>query len=223
MKIYTKTGDKGQTSLIGGTRVLKSHLRIESYGTVDELNSCIGLAARPAGERAAQSPAGRDPGPAVYHWLFAGCRSGKIKDEAPDLREDDITRSGKGNGPHGPAAAAFAGVRAAGRESSVSFGHLARCRLPQGRAPRDRSDEESPVDETLVKYLNRLSDYLFVLSRMMAQELQATEFPWTPACKAALFRLLPVRAPKISVYLLTKPGAPSIPHSQLMLDTSFKN
>ena len=78
MKIYTKTGDKGYTSLIGGTRVPKHHLRIESYGTVDELNSYIGLIKDQDIAGVRQRAFKTDPGQVVYHWLFIGGRPGKI-------------------------------------------------------------------------------------------------------------------------------------------------
>ena len=77
LKIYTKTGDKGTTSLIGGTKVSKSHIRIESYGTVDELNSWIGVVADSISDDNYKTNLKRNPGQVVYHWLFAGLRSGK--------------------------------------------------------------------------------------------------------------------------------------------------
>jgi cob(I)alamin adenosyltransferase len=180
MKIYTKTGDKGQTALIGGTRVAKSHLRIDTYGTVDELNSYIGLV------RDQMVNAGRQHLLVeIQDRLFtvgASLASDPEKStrEIPDLHESDVEvleREMDAMDEELPTLRMFV---LPGGHPSVSHCHVARCVCRRAERLVIRLSEESYVDELIIKYLNRLSDYLFVLSRMMAQELDAEQIPWRP-------------------------------------------
>ena len=180
MKIYTKTGDKGHTSLIGGTRVLKHHLRIESYGTIDELNSWMGLI--------------RDQGIddhsitillEIQDRLFtigASLASDpeKSKMKIPDLTDNDITIIEKEIDrmqDHLPELRSFI---LPGGNNTISFCHLARCVCRRAERLVVHLAEESFVDERVKVYLNRLSDYLFVLARWMAMEKNIAETPWSP-------------------------------------------
>lgn len=180
MKIYTKTGDKGQTSLIGGTRVPKYHLRIESYGTIDELNSWIGLI--------------RDQGIddhsitillEIQDRLFTIGSSlasdpEKSKMKIPDLTDNDITVLEKEidrMNDHLPELRSFI---LPGGNNTISFCHLTRCVCRRGERLVVHLAEESFVDEKIKVYLNRLSDYLFVLARWMAMQKNIAETPWSP-------------------------------------------
>lgn len=180
MKIYTKTGDKGETALIGGTRVPKSDLRIETYGTVDELNSYIGLV------RDQMVNAGRQHVLVeIQDRLFTMGSSlasdpTKSTRQIPDLVESDIAlleREMDAMDGELPELRTFV---LPGGHPSVSHCHVARCVCRRAERLVIRLREASYVDSLIVKYLNRLSDYLFVLSRMMAQELEAEQIPWRP-------------------------------------------
>lgn len=184
MKIYTKTGDQGLTSLIGGTRVKKSHLRIETYGTVDELNSYLGL----VGDQPVN--AGRvDFLRQIQDRLFTigallASDPEKSRMKLPDLRESDVEALEKAidtMDQHIPPLRVFV---LPGGHQSVSFCHIARCVCRRAERLVIALQEESAVGELVVKYLNRLSDYLFVLSRMMAHELGAEEIAWKPRMEA---------------------------------------
>ena len=180
MKIYTKTGDKGETSLIGGTRVKKSHVRIESYGTFDELNSYIGLV------RDQEVNAGRkDLLKEIQDRLFTIGSSlasdpEKSKMKIPDLHAEDITLLEKEIDQMNEELPPLRVFVLPGGHQSVSFCHLARCVCRRAERLTIALQEESFVADLVIQYLNRLSDYLFVLSRKMAQELNAEEVPWKP-------------------------------------------
>lgn len=180
MKIYTKTGDKGQTSLIGGTRVAKHHLRIESYGTVDELNSYIGLIRDQ--DIAAKH---KDMLKEVQDRLFTigaslAADPEKSKMKIPDLHiadiellENDIDRM-DGELPQ------LRHFILPGGSNAVSFCHIARCVCRRAERLAVHLSEDSFVDEKVVTYLNRLSDYLFTLARKIGNEQQIAENEWIP-------------------------------------------
>ena len=178
MKIYTKTGDKGSTSLLGGTRVSKAHLRIHAYGTVDELNSWIGLL-----RDQEVNTKRKDLLKEIQDRLFtAGSTLAADPEKSgikiPDLREEDITLLEEEMDKMDADLPAMKNFILPGGHQSVSFCHLARtvCRRTE-RLVIELGEQES-VAEIVPRYLNRLSDYLFVLGRMMGQELNAEEVPW---------------------------------------------
>lgn len=180
MKIYTKTGDKGLTSLIGGTRVPKSSLRIECYGTVDELNSYIGLV-RDQEVNAARRPLLKE----IQDRLFtigASLASDpeKSKMKIPDLHAEDITLLEQEMDRMNDTLPELRVFVLPGGHQSVSFTHLARCVCRRAERLVIQLQEDSFVAELVVMYLNRLSDFLFVLSRQMAHELNAEEVKWEP-------------------------------------------
>jgi cob(I)alamin adenosyltransferase len=180
MKIYTKTGDQGLTSLIGGTRVKKSHLRIDTYGTVDELNSYLGLVGdQPVnGGRRAFLRQIQDRLFTIGASLASDPERSRMK--IPDLLESDIEALEKAidaMDEHIPPLKVFV---LPGGHPSVSFCHIARCVCRRAERLVIALQEESFVEDLVIKYLNRLSDYLFVLCRMMAHELGAEEIPWKP-------------------------------------------
>ena len=185
MKIYTKTGDIGETSLFGGRRVLKSELRIETYGTVDELNSWIGLL------RDVQTDdATKDLLKEIQDRLFtlgatlaADPNNSKLK--TPDLHEADIELLERAIDKMDEELEPLRNFVLPGGHVHVSYCHLARtvCR----RAERlcvalhySTGDAQNAEVLIAIKYLNRLSDYLFTLSRKMAKDLGAEEVNWLP-------------------------------------------
>lgn len=180
MKIYTKTGDKGMTSLVGGTRISKGDLKIESYGTVDELNSWIGLLRdQPINESR------KDLLKEIQDRLFTigadlASESEQTKKKIPDLFDTDIqlleTEMDKMDAEI-PALRAFV---LPGGHQSVSFAHVARTVCRRAERLVIRLSEVEETNELIGKYLNRLSDYLFVLSRKMTQELGTEEVSWKP-------------------------------------------
>jgi len=180
MKIYTKTGDQGLTSLIGGTRVKKSDLRIEAYGTVDELNAYIGLVSdQPI------NTSRRVILKEIQDRLFTIGSSlasdpDKSKMKIPDLHEADITLLEKEMDAMHEMLPPLHTFILPGGHQSVSFCHVARCVCRRTERLAISLADVSFVGDLVIKYLNRLSDYLFVLCRIMAQDLQAEEISWQP-------------------------------------------
>ena len=179
-KIYTKTGDKGETSLIGGTRVPKHHVRIEAYGTVDELNSYIGLIRDQSIDNKSISTLLE-----IQDRLFTIGSSlasdpEKSKMKIPDLKEEDIVLLEKEIDKMNETLPEMRSFVLPGGHTTVSYCHVARCVCRRAERAVLVLKETSYVDELVVKYLNRLSDYLFVLSRKLAHDLKAEETPWKP-------------------------------------------
>ena len=181
-KIYTKTGDKGKTSLIGGTKILKSDLRIEAYGTVDELNSYIGLVNDYCSDAHSKnilkeiqdrlftigSSLARDP-------------KKEIKLHIPDLHETDITLLEKEIDGINKALPEMKNFILPGGHPAVSITHIARCVCRRAeRCCVNLKERESNLEPLIIKYLNRLSDYLFVLSRYIGMKNNAPEIIWKP-------------------------------------------
>lgn len=180
MKIYTKTGDAGTTSLFGGKRVSKAELRIDTYGTIDELNSHVGLLRDQEVNRAR-----KDILIEIQDRLFTtgsilATEPGNTKVRIPSLAEADVNRLEMEIDNMESKLDPMKFFVLPGGHASVSFGHITRtvCRRAE-RLVIALSNQEH-VDPLVVKYLNRLSDYLFVLCRMMTKELGAEEIPWKP-------------------------------------------
>lgn len=180
-KIYTKTGDKGETSLFGGKRLPKSHLRIEAYGTVDELNAFMGLL-RDATE---EDEAVREWIKEIQDLLFSlGAALAMEPGAAPvipgveELHIEALEHRMDAMDEDLPPLKNFI---LPGGHPTVSFCHIARCvcrraeRLVVGLAL------EEEVDERIIRYLNRLSDFLFMLARKLSRDLGAEEIIWAPA------------------------------------------
>jgi len=180
MKIYTKKGDTGTTSLIGGTRVPKHHLRIESYGTVDELNSYIGLIRD-------QDISKKDIEVLleIQDRLFTigshlAAEPGKSKMVLPELFEKDITFLENEIDRMDDQLDEMRSFILPGGNTVVSYSHIARCVCRRAERVTVQLAEESEVDDKVISYLNRLSDYLFTLSRKLTKDLDAKEIPWVP-------------------------------------------
>jgi cob(I)alamin adenosyltransferase len=180
MKIYTKGGDKGQTSLYGGRRLSKDDIRIESYGTVDELNSQVGYLISVVPLEFDQ----KDLLIEIQNRLFtigSNLASDPQKDlPVPDLNEDDILNLENAMDNMDASLEPLRAFVLPGGSVANSVAHI--CRTVTRRAERRiislASTEE--VNPILIKYINRLSDYFFVLSRYLAYKLNHKETPWLP-------------------------------------------
>jgi len=180
MKIYTRTGDSGETSLFGGQRVSKAELRIDAYGTIDELNAWLGML------RDQSVNKGRSE--VLLHIqdrLFTiGSRLATLDVSAvatlPALDEKDVVRLELEIDRMDKVLPPMRSFVLPGGHPAVSNGHVARtvCRRAERLVVTLHARE--PVESLILVYLNRLSDYLFVLCRMMAHELRITEAPWKP-------------------------------------------
>lgn len=180
MKIYTKTGDKGTTSLIGGKRVAKYHPRIEAYGTVDELISNIGLLRD------------QDIDEETKHFLTeiqdrlmncasilaADCSDCKV--EIPKILPEDINAVELEIDRMDNLLEPLTSFILPGGHLIVSMCHICRTICRRSERIIIKLTEETPVPEDLVIYINRLSDFFFVLSRKIAKELNVEQIPWKP-------------------------------------------
>ena len=180
MKIYTKTGDKGKTSLIGGTRVPKNHIRIEAYGTVDELNSYIGLIRDQKIDKHTQAILLEIQDRLFTIGSLLASDPGRSKMKVPSLFEEDITLLEKEIDKMNETLPEMRSFILPGGHTTVSFCHIARCICRRAERCSVKLSENEPVPEIIIKYLNRLSDYLFVLSRQLGKELKTKETPWKP-------------------------------------------
>jgi cob(I)alamin adenosyltransferase len=180
MKIYTKTGDQGLTSLIGGTRVPKFHLRIESYGTIDELNSYIGLIrCQPLADHDVQVLKEiQDRLFTIGAALAADPEKSKMK--IPDLKPEDIVHLEQEMDSMNENLPDLTHFILPGGNTTVSFCHVARCICRRAERLTVHLAAESYVNEYVIIYLNRLSDYLFVLSRKVNFDASEPENIWIP-------------------------------------------
>ncbi len=179
-KIYTKTGDKGETALLGGTRVPKNHIRIEAYGTVDELNSWLGNIKDSVGEQFAEELY------RIQNYLFtvgshlASTPSKDIKMNIPDLKDDEISFLEKRIDAMETELPPLKNFVLPGGDGGASKLHIARCVCRRAERISVALASEEHIDERIVKYLNRLSDYLFVLSRFVLKTNDGVEVIWKP-------------------------------------------
>jgi cob(I)alamin adenosyltransferase len=187
MKVYTKTGDSGTTALFGGTRVPKHHIRIESYGTVDELNSHIGLI-----RDQDMSDLYKKVLIEVQDRLFTvGAilatppEKETLKNGQPLLQnlgivESDIEFLENEIDTMEEALPPMTHFVLPGGHTTVSYCHIARCVCRRAERLAVHLNDIEPTDERVIKYLNRLSDYLFVLARKLSHDLNADEVQWIP-------------------------------------------
>jgi cob(I)alamin adenosyltransferase len=182
IKIYTKSGDKGKTSLIGGTKVYKSDLRIEAYGTVDELNSYVGLCLDHLRSGNINNVLAEIQDRLFTIGAALACDPDKeTKLKIPDLHETDVELLEKEMDRMNEALPVMKSFILPGGNISVSTLHIARCVCRRSeRCCVRMQKKELEVEPLIIKYLNRLSDYLFVLARFAAQALKVEEIPWKP-------------------------------------------
>src|SRR6185436_19174845 len=170
MKIYTKKGDTGTTQLIGGTRVPKHHVRIEAYGTIDELNSFIGLVRDYMQEESMKNLLKE-----IQDRLFTIGSSlasdpEKSKMKIPDLKESDVELLEKEIDKMNEVLPELKSFVLPGGHPANSICHIARCVCRRGERLVTALSENDFVEPLVIKYLNRLSDFLFVLSRKISKD-----------------------------------------------------
>ncbi len=181
-KIYTKTGDLGKTSLIGGTKVPKSHIRIDAYGTIDELNSYIGLVGDYVDESCAKNTLKKIQDRLFTIGASLACDPDiEPKIKIPDLTEDDIFFLENEMDKMNEFLPTMRNFILPGGHFAISTIHVARCVCRRSeRCCVNMVEHELFVAPLIVKYLNRLSDYLFVLSRYIGHSLNVPEVKWMP-------------------------------------------
>jgi len=177
-KIYTKKGDKGETSLLGGGRVPKYHERVEAYGSLDELNAFIGLLRDELEDN-------------TYHFMLEeiqdrvftaesllACSDKNMLDKIPQLHEEDVMLLEKEIDKMNESLPPLNNFILPGGHKAVSLCHIARtvCRRAERMSLKIADDNE--CDHMVIKYLNRLSDYFFVLARKLAKDFNAVENVW---------------------------------------------
>ena len=187
MKVYTKTGDTGTTALFGGTRVPKDHARIESYGTVDELNSYIGLI-----RDQQMNQHYKDILIEIQDRLFTVgailatppekelLKNGQKRLQNLGIVESDIELLEKEIDTMENSLPQMTHFVLPGGHTTVSYCHVARCVCRRAERLAVHLSHNEPVADIAIKYLNRLSDYLFVLARKLTFDLQAEEVKWIP-------------------------------------------
>ncbi len=179
-KIYTKTGDKGSTSLIGGVRVPKNHIRIESYGTVDELNSYLGMV-----NDMTHDVLINDWIREIQDRLFtigsvlATNPDKEVKMKLPDVHESDVIWLEQKIDEMNEDLPEMRSFILPGGHLASSTCHVARCVCRRAeRICVGMKEQEEVVPELIIQYLNRLSDFLFVLARFIAHKNGAEDLPW---------------------------------------------
>lgn len=180
MKIYTKKGDQGMTSLIGGTRVKKSEARIEAYGTVDELNAYIGLVRSQKIDVRVEETLKEIQDRLFTIGASLAADPEKSKMKIPDLHDSDILHLEEEMDRMDEELPPLKHFVLPGGSTTVSFLHIARCVCRRAERLCVALSADSFVEERVIRYLNRLSDYLFVASRWLAQDENVKEFIWIP-------------------------------------------
>ena len=187
MKVYTKTGDKGTTALFGGTRVPKHHIRIDSYGTVDELNSFIGLI-----RDQDIDPRSKEILIHIQNKLFTvgavlatdpekmTLKNGKDRLNIPRIDKEDIMLLETEMDAMDTSLPPMTHFVLPGGHTTVSYCHVARTVCRRAERLASALNDIEPFDAHTLTYLNRLSDYLFVLARKLSKDLQADEVKWIP-------------------------------------------
>lgn len=187
MKVYTKTGDKGTTALFGGTRVPKHHIRIESYGTIDELNAHIGLIRDQNINQLYKNTLME-----IQDQLFtvgailatdpikATLKNGKDRLNIPKISKENIEKLEKEMDLMEDSLPQMTHFVLPGGHQTVSFCHIARTVCRRAERLASHLNELEPFQPETLMYINRLSDYLFVLARKLSYDLNAEEVKWIP-------------------------------------------
>ncbi len=182
IKIYTKTGDNGTTGLVGGNRVMKSELRLEAYGTIDELNSWLGIIRSVTGDEGVKELLLH-----VQQTLFitgsklASDEKGALITEKLQVAEEEITRLENAIDDYEKGLQPLQNFILPGGSALTGYCHVARtvCRRAERRIVQ--LAQTTPVEEPILRYVNRLSDYLFVLARKLGADNNVAEIPWIPS------------------------------------------
>ena len=185
MKIYTKTGDKGTTALYGGTRVSKNHLRIESYGTIDELNSYIGLIKDQAIDNQTKNILVK-----IQNDLFTlgsmlatpseneTLKNGKERLNIPKITTKSVTYLENTIDEINSKLPQMTHFILPGGHTTVSYCHIARCVCRRAERFITELKGEEDVSNVIIAYINRLSDYLFILARKLSKDFDVEEIKW---------------------------------------------
>lgn len=185
MKIYTKTGDKGTTALFGGTRVAKHHIRIECYGTLDELNSWVGLISDQDIDDHSKEVLiliqdklfttgailATDPDKAIL-------KNGRERLDIPKINKADIEFLEKEMDIMNESLPPMTHFILPGGHTTVSYCHISRTVCRRAERLATHLNENEPLEPTILSYINRLSDYLFVLARKLSNDFKANEIKW---------------------------------------------
>ena len=190
MKIYTKTGDNGTTALFGGTRVAKHHIRINSYGTIDELNSWLGLIRDQEIDSHVVEVL-----TTIQEKLFTVgailatepskelLKNGKERLNIPKIETADISHIESEIDEMDKNLEPMTHFILPGGHTTVSYCHIARTVCRRAERMATLLHEQEPIDNDVLTYINRLSDYLFVLARKLSSDLKANEIKWIPKKK----------------------------------------
>lgn len=180
MKIYTRKGDEGKTSLLGGSRVPKHHLRIEAYGTVDELNAYVGLIRDQNIDEEERSDLIEMQDRFFTIGAILATEPDKEEMKLPQMHDSDITKLEEGIDRMDRELPEMRAFILPGGHPSVSYCHIARCVCRRAERVVEELDEKEKVDPLILRYLNRASDHLFVLARKLTQDLGIEERRWEP-------------------------------------------
>lgn len=190
MKIYTKTGDKGTTSLLAGTRVPKHHIRIDTYGTVDELNAHVGMIRNQDIEQKYKNLLSEiqtnlfNMGSAfALHPDKAQLKNGKNRLNIDTIEKEDVEQLETAIDAMNAELPPLRHFILPGGNDTVSHCHISRTVCRRAERMATALYEQEAFDEFLLKYLNRLSDYLFVLARKLGHEMGVQESQWIPKKK----------------------------------------
>ncbi len=177
MKIYTKKGDLGETSLIGGLRVKKSNIRLHAYGTVDELNSMVGLVRDSSSSSEIKSQLLKIQDRLfVLGSLLASGPGSKMK--LPEISKNDVADLENYIDEMNMILPELTSFILPGGHFSVSYSHLARTICRRAERWVIELNDKDPVNPLIIEYLNRLSDYFFMLARRFSFENKVSEIPW---------------------------------------------
>ncbi len=180
MKIYTKKGDQGETSIIGGVRLKKHELRIEAYGTVDELNSHVGLLRDQPGAQTFQSDLLEIQDRLFTLGSHLASDPEKSNMTLPEFKAEDITFLEEKIDAMEIGLPEMRSFVLPGGHPAVSICHITRCVCRRTERITVLLAENEKIDPLFLQYLNRLSDYFFMLGRRLSHDLKAEETPWKP-------------------------------------------
>lgn len=179
-KVYTKKGDDGTTALFGGARRKKYDVRIEAYGSVDELNSYLGLIRDQDIHETFKTQLLEIQDRLFTLGAILASDPSKSNLKVPSLALADVTFLENAMDKMDEDLPAMKSFVLPGGHTTVSFIHIARCICRRTERQIVNLHDLEPVEEVILQYINRLSDYLFVLSRKVSLDLSAEEIPWEP-------------------------------------------
>lgn len=178
-KIYTKTGDEGTTGLFGGKRLSKAALRIDTYGTIDELNAFLGLVRDHFPDQKRHAELIRIQETLFNIGSILASEPGKVWDQIPPLKENHIHFLESAIDEMDEQLAPLKNFILPGGHPAISYSHVARTVCRRAERLLVALQDNDPVEPLVLKYVNRLSDYLFTLAREAARVLEIEETPWT--------------------------------------------